>query len=515
MLNLAVILEDSAREAPDHIAIVAAGTRMTYRELDQAANRVAHLLRSLGLEPGDRVVMQCPNVPDFPVVYFGILKAGCVVVPVNVLLRSREIAYHLRDSNAKAFFAFEDPFGSDAWDAFAANESCERFFQLGTSTPGRGVSTALWSALDCHSPTFESASTAADDTAVILYTSGTTGQPKGAQLTHANMLQNAQVASRLFGSEDHDVYLAALPLFHVFGLTCQLNTALLGGASVVLQPRFEPGETLVLMLRERVTVFAGVPTMYLALLAHAARSDPSDLDQLARHLRMANSGGSALPLEVLRQFKDRFGVQILEGYGLSETSPIATFNRTDRPTKPGSVGLPIWGVQVKVVDQDGHEVRDGELGEIVIRGHNVMKGYHDRPDETAAAMRGGWFHTGDIGRRDDDGYFYVVDRAKDMIIRGGYNIYPRELEEVLMTHPAVSMVAVVGVPHPTHGEEVKAFIVPSAGADTTEDALVQWCRANMAAYKYPRLLEFRESLPLSGTGKVLKRELISAAAERN
>jgi long-chain acyl-CoA synthetase len=263
-----------------------------------------------------------------------------------------------------------------------------------------------------------------------------------------------------------------------------------------------------LMEEENITIFCGVPTMYWALL-HYPRADQYDLQKIARTLRLAVSGGAAMPVEVMLAFNEKFNVKILEGYGLSETSPIATFTRLDREARPGSIGLPVWGVQVRLVDADDRDVATGEVGEIAIRGHNVMKGYYKRPDATAEAMRHGWFHTGDIGRRDEDGYLYIVDRVKDMIIRGGFNVYPREIEEVLMTHPAVSLAAVIGVPHERHGEEVKAFVILKGGATITEVELVAWSKQNMADYKYPRLIEFRTELPMTATGKVLKSELRS------
>jgi long-chain acyl-CoA synthetase len=321
------------------------------------------------------------------------------------------------------------------------------------------------------------------------------------------MTHNALLANRLFGLHPHDVHLLTLPLFHSFGQTVQLNAGFAAGATVVLLSRFDAATTLETMENERVTFFAGVPTMYHALL----NAPPGDYDvaAIAARMRIAVSGGAALPAELMRRFEERFGVPILEGYGLSETSPVATFNRVGRPRRAGSIGLPAWGVEVMIVRKDGSQAPDGEPGEIVIRGHNVMKGYFRRPQETAAAIDAqGWFRTGDIGVRDAGGYFYVVDRKKDMIIRGGFNVYPRELEEVLLTHPEVSLAAVAGVPHPSHGEEVKAFVVRAAGSALTEADLVAWCKRNMAAYEYPRIVEFRDQLPMTATGKILKRELV-------
>jgi long-chain acyl-CoA synthetase len=496
MLNLAIVLEGTARELPDRPAVRQGNTTLTYSQLDAASSRVANALISAGLVKGDRIAVSCPNVPYFPIVYFGILKAGGVVVPLNILLTEREIAYHLADSGAKAYFCFEGtadlPIGRAGAAAFDATESCEHFILLADKTFAEFIHR--------QPATCRAANTEATDAAVILYTSGTTGRAKGAQLTHSNMVQNAQLAGRLFGTHPHDVHLIALPLFHSFGQSVQMNAGLANGATLVLMPRFSAEAALTLMDKHQVTFFAGVPTMYHALLG--SESDAG------LKLRVAVSGGAPLPGEIMRRFEERFAVPILEGYGLSETSPIATFNRVDRPRKEGSIGLPVWGVEVDVVDKEGKPAPDGEPGEIVIRGHNVMKGYLGRPEATKAAIDDdGWFRTGDIGTRDADGYFYVVDRKKDMIIRGGFNVYPRELEEVLLTHPDVSLAAVIGVPHDVYGEEIKAFVVPAKAAKVTEQELIAWCRQVMAAYKYPRLLEFRASLPMTATGKVLKREL--------
>jgi long-chain acyl-CoA synthetase len=521
MLNLASVLEYSAAEYPDRIAVVAAGARLTYREVEEQASRVASALIDRGISAGDRIALSCPNLPAFPVIYYGILKAGGVVVPLNILLTEREIAYHLADSAAKAYFCFagsaELPVGAAGAAAFERTASCEHFVLITADPAAASSDVALQTLAEfTHRQTAECPArpAAETDTAVVLYTSGTTGQPKGAELTHSNMVHNALLGPRLFGAHPggHDVHLLALPLFHSFGQSVQMNAGFASGATLVLLPRFSPRDALRLMQAEGVTFFAGVPTMYHALLGHE-NADGYDLAAIAASLRVAVSGGAPLPGEVLRRFEQRFDVPIVEGYGLSETSPVATFNRVDRPRRPGSVGLPAWGVQVKLLAPDGTEALQGEAGEIAIRGHNVMKGYLGRPAETAAVLdAAGWFRTGDIGTRDDDGYLYIVDRKKDMIIRGGFNVYPRELEEVLLTHQDVSMAAVVGVPHASHGEEIKAFVVRAPGATVGEADLIAWCKQNMAAYKYPRIIEFRQALPMTATGKILKRELSAPAA---
>ncbi len=353
---------------------------------------------------------------------------------------------------------------------------------------------------------FDTVQCGPDDTAVVLYTSGTTGRPKGAMLTHSNLLMNAQLCVDLGEVRLEDVVLVALPLFHVFGQVVQMLAAFRKAATMVLAPRFEPGLCLSLMESEKVTLFSGVPTMLWALLTYPD-AEKHDLAAIASTLRQVTVGGASTPVEILRGFEKKFDVTVLEGYGLSETSPGVSFNQLDRERKVGSVGLPIWGVEVQVVDPHDNPVPVGEPGEVVVRGHCVMKGYLGRPEETAETLRGGWFHTGDIGRFDEDGYLYIVDRLKEMIIRGGFNVYPREVEELLVTHPEVSLAAVLGVPDEQYGEEIKAYIVPTAGAEPDPDAIVAWVRERLAGYKYPRIVELRESLPLGATGKILKRDL--------
>jgi long-chain acyl-CoA synthetase len=346
-----------------------------------------------------------------------------------------------------------------------------------------------------------------DDTAVILYTSGTTGQPKGAELTHANLARNTEVVrTDLLRLTAEDVVFGGLPLFHSFGQTCTLNAAVASGACLTLLPRFDPGRALQILAGHRATVFAAVPTMYAALLSHP---DRAAYDVSA--LRVCMSGGAAMPVEVLRAFEEAFGALVLEGYGLSETSPVASFNHPDRQRKPGSIGTPIRGVEMRVVDEQGAEVPQGEVGEIAIRGHNVMKGYWRRPEETARAIPDGWFRTGDIGRVDEDGYFAIVDRKKDLIIRGGYNVYPREIEEVLYEHQAVAEAAVIGLPHPELGEEVGAAVALKPGASVTAEALRDHVKSQVAAYKYPRRVWIVEALPKTATGKILKREIVPPA----
>ncbi len=516
--NLASLLEDTTAEHPEREAIVFGDTRLTYAQVNGAANQVANLLVERGIEPGDKVALSCANLPYFTIVYYGILKAGGAVVPLNVLLKGREVAYHLGDADAKAYFCFEGTpelaIGKEGYAGFQDAEACEQFFMItadpSADSPIEGTET-MASATGALSTSFDSVETDEDDTAVILYTSGTTGQPKGAELRHRNMRDNARSGEELFGAgttEKPDTYLCVLPLFHSFGQTVVQNGAFAFGGTVVMLPRFEADAALKLMAKEHVTFFAGVPTMYWGLLG-ALDDSGIDVKELAANLRVAAAGGSALPVEVHKGFAKRFGVTILEGYGLSETSPVASFSKFGEEPRVGSIGTPIPGVEMKLLKPDSWDEigDDDEIGEIAIKGHNIMKGYYGRQDATDESIQDGWFRSGDLGRKDDDGWYYIVDRSKDMIIRGGYNVYPREIEEVLLTHPAISLAAVIGVPHESHGEEIKAVVILEKDAEATEDEIVAWGKEQMASYKYPRMVEIVSDLPMTATGKILKREL--------
>jgi long-chain acyl-CoA synthetase len=491
-LNLASLLTESAERAAGDPAIRLGETELSYGELDDRSARLATLLSEKGIEPGDRIGVMLPNVPDFPVAYYGVLRAGAVVVPMNVLLKRREIAFYLEDSGAKLLLA---------WHGFAEEArtgAADASVELIEVEPA-----AFASMLAERGPTPGLVETAEDDTAVILYTSGTTGKPKGAELTHLNLFRNADVSSRTTCEiTQGDVVLGSLPLFHSFGQTVGMNASLKVGACLTLVPKFDPAEALETMQRDGVTHFYGVPTMFGALLHHPEREryDTSSL-------RTCVTGGASMPVEVLRGFEQAFGAVVLEGYGLSETSPVASSNHPDMERKPGSIGTPLEGVEMQVVDEDDNPVAQGEVGEIVIRGHNIMKGYWQRPDATAEAMRGGWFHSGDMARTDEDGYFYIVDRKKDLIIRGGYNVYPREVEEVLYEHPKIREAAVVGVPHDKWGEEIGAAIVLHDGEELPGEEISAYVKERIAAYKYPRLVWFIDDLPKGPTGKILKREI--------
>lgn len=504
-LNLATILRETTAKQPTEPAVRLGELAMSYAELHGLAQRFAGGLHGLGLRRGQHVALMLPNVPHFTIAYFGAHYAAAPVVPLNVLLTPDEIAYHLDDSDAVALVVWEG-FYEQARAGFDRVETCKHLIvakadRTDTTAPeGAQSMTAL---IAGATPVDDLPDTMPDDTAVILYTSGTTGRPKGAELTHFNLFYNADyVNSRLLAGPKKTA-LCVLPLFHSFGQTVIQNATLRGGGTLVLMPRFEPEAAFELMQRHRVNLFAGVPTMYFALLNHP-KADDYDLSSLSYCL----SGGAAMPVEVMRAFDAKYGVNILEGYGLSETSPVASFNVADRPKKPGSIGIPIDGVEFRLEADDGSIIAEsGRPGEIAIKGHNVMKGYYKRPEVNAQQIVAGWFKTGDIATRDDDGYYFIVDRKKDMIIRGGYNVYPREIEEVLYAHPAIAEAAVIGVPHDSHGEEVKAIVALKPGATATPEEIIAYCKEHLAAYKYPRIVEIRDALPKGPTGKILKREL--------
>jgi long-chain acyl-CoA synthetase len=487
-MNLADNLAESAREHADRVALKLDDAELTYSQLDGATAHVAGLLAAKGISPGDRVGVMLPNVPYFAVVYYGILRLGAVVVPMNVLLKRREVGFYLSDPGAKLLFAWHD-FGEAAQTG--ADEAEAECLLVKPGEFERLVGAA--------DPNTEVADREPDDTAVILYTSGTTGKPKGAELTHSNLIRNVETAVGLFDLGPEAVVLGALPLFHSFGQTCGLNACVKAGGTLTLIPRFDPCKALEIIERDHVTVFEGVPTMYAAML-----NDPDRDSHDVSCLTVCASGGASLPLEVLRGFEEAFDAKVLEGYGLSETSPIASFNHPDRERKPGSIGTPIAGVEMKLIDVD----EATGAGEIAIRGHNVMKGYWNQPDATADAIDAeGWFETGDVATVDEDGYFFIVDRKKDLIIRGGYNVYPREIEEVIYEHPAVREAAVIGVPHDQLGEEVGAAVALKEGAECSEDELREYVKEQVAAYKYPRKVWFVDELPKGPTGKILKREI--------
>ena len=493
MTNLATILMNSAGSYPDRTAVRLDERALSYRDLDELSARVASWLAGRGITPGDRVGLMAPNTLEFVELYYGILRAGAVVVPMNPLFKSREVSYHLSDSGAALAFAWHG----------VADQAAEGARSAGTDLVIIEPS-GLAETLARSDPVPAVADRAPSDTAVILYTSGTTGQPKGAELTHANLISNIEVTrTTLLNLRPADVLMGALPLFHSFGQTVGMGCAIATGGCLTLLPRFDPVRALEIIKRDQVTVLAGVPTMYTAIL-HSAGGSAGDVASL----RLCVSGGAAMPVELMRAFEKQFDCMILEGYGLSETSPVASFNHPDRDRKPGTIGQAIAGVEMRIQNDDGDPLPSGEIGEIAIRGDNVMKGYWRRPRDTEEAMEGGWFRTGDLGRVDAEGYFSIVDRKKDMIIRGGLNVYPREVEEVLYEHPAVAEAAVIGVPDQLLGEEVAAVVTLKPGASADPDQLREHVKRQLAAYKYPRHVWIVDELPYGGTGKILKRAIV-------
>jgi long-chain acyl-CoA synthetase len=494
-LNVATLLRESVATHPDQPCLLLDGISVTYSDVDRGSARAAAGLLAMGMARGDKVAVQLENSADFVFVYFGILRAGLTMVPLNPLLREQEVKHMMIDSGAKALITSSP----HVQEVARAAGGVPVFVRQGVEVP---IGCRDLATLYAEEPFDDIVPTSSEDTAVLLYTSGTTGRPKGAELTHLQLFLNANTSGALFGFGPDDVSLAVVPFFHVYGLSL-IGITVRYASTITVMPRFEAAAAVDVMERDRVTIMFGVPTMYHALL----QQDTSGRDLSA--FRLAVSGGAAIPGEILREVEERYGVLLLEGYGLSESCATATFNRSREDRRFLSIGRPIWGVEVRVVDEDGARLPRGaeHVGELVIRGHNVMKGYHNDPAATALAIRDGWLQSGDLGYEDDDGYLFIVDRKKDLVIRGGYNVYPREIEEVLYGHPEVSEAAVIGKPDDRLGEEVVAVVVVRAGAELTAEALVAYCRERLAAYKYPREIRFVDALPLGSTGKVLKKEL--------
>ncbi|MBW0117783.1 long-chain-fatty-acid--CoA ligase [Pseudonocardia abyssalis] len=493
MTNLAANLVQTAADHGDRPAVRLDDAVLTYSDLYSAAAGVAGMLTGRGINPGDRVGLVFPNVPAYPIVFYGALLAGATVVPMNPLLKAREVEYYLTDSGMSLVFGWDG--GGDAVAEAAKSVGIDSVIVGAMGPSAEQIGDA--------EPAPDVVDRADDDTAVILYTSGTTGQPKGAELTHHNLDTNCRTTvDALIQITPDDVIMGCLPLFHVFGLTCGLNASVVTGSCLTLIPRFDAGKALEVIERDKVTVFEGVPTMYAGILHHE-NADSADVSSL----RTCISGGSAMPVEIMKSFEEKLGCVILEGYGLSETSPVASFNQPGKERKPGSIGFEVPGCEMKVVDDDGNEVAEGEPGEIAIRGENVMKGYWGRPEATAESIPDGWFRTGDVATKDADGYYTIVDRKKDLIIRGGYNVYPREIEEALYEHPAVAEAAVIGIKHSDLGEEVGAAVSFKSGESAEPDELKAFVKERVAAYKYPRHVWVVEELPKGPTGKILRREV--------
>lgn len=508
--SLAQLIVEARKRWPDRIALVDEEQRITYRELAERVMACAGALAARGVRRGDRVGVMVPNTADFPTVYYGVLFLGATVVPIHLLLSSDEIAYILRDTEARVLVADVEVIGAAAPAATATGTPLYTVGDAGgAARPGADH---LMAGTPIHQPAGEIAMVEPQDTAVVLYTSGTTGAPKGAMLTHANLLWNAVISARdVVGLSARDRIFGSVPLFHSNGQTVVMNAAMCAGAAVVLMRRFDGAQALELIEREQVSVFVGVPTMYAALLA-AAGSDPRP-----PRLRLAVSGAAPLPTALIERFRTVFGTEIFEGYGLTEASPVVTFNQSVFGRRAGSIGHAIWGLDVEIaraeVEGRIELVASGDVGELVVRGHAVFAGYLNNPEATATAVNDGWLRTGDLATKDDEGFVRIVGRKKEMILRGGYNVYPQEVEEVLAGHPDIALVAVVGGPDPYYGEEVHAFVVLRGGPGSSSEAeMIEWAKARLARYKYPRHVHVKDSLPLGPSGKVMKRRLAEGLA---
>ena len=514
-LNIVSCLLDSAARFADRLAIVCEDRSFTFADLDRWTAQIAEVLLAQGLKKGDHVALLAPNVPEFTAVYYAVLRVGGVVVPINTLFLPNEIASLLEHSDAQ-FMVVWHSLAEKGADAFEQIDSCRKLFFVGTDRKtlppallpkSNGKSRLLLDELTVEMPgTVDCCQTSPDDSAVILYTSGTTGKSKGVELSQFNIYSNALYTTepRALDIQPTSVTVAVLPLFHTFGQTAIQNASIMSGAKMVMIPQFEPRRVLDEMGKNGATHIAAVPTMY-NLILQTQRRYRYDLASL----EVAVSGGASMPVSVFHEFAEVFGIKINEGYGLSETSPVACMTPVGNAlNKPGSIGPEFRGTQVRIVRDDGTFAEVEEVGELVIRGHNVMKGYYKDSVATAAAfLDGGWFRSGDIAKMDADRYFYIVDRAKDVIIRGGMNIYPREIEEVLHHHPAVSEAAVVGIPDKTLSENVVAFVTVVSGASVTTLELQKYCRDRLALYKCPKTIEFLEQMPKNSTGKIMKRTL--------
>jgi long-chain acyl-CoA synthetase len=504
-LNLVQKLSETAMNQPDDIAVFFEGERITYKTLDTLITKFASGLSKLGIQKGDNVALVVGNSPHFIISLYGALKVGASVIPINPLYTPDELLYILTNGDAKAVITLDLllPLVEKASQVLTKVEHyiiCET--KKGEEPVFSGEKLKSFTTIiGLGDHTFQQPEIDEEDIAVILYTSGTTGKPKGAMLTHKNMFSNASDVGEFLNITNKDRVIATLPMFHVFCLTVSLNGPLMAGGSVVVVPRFSPKEIFHIVKELGATVFAGVPTMYNFLYQYQ-EGNPEDL----KTLRVCVSGGSSLPVALLENFERKFNVQISEGYGLSEAAPVTCFNPLDRPRKAGSIGTNIKNVVNKVVNELGEEVSVGEVGELIVKGPNVMKGYYKMPEDTAKTLRDGWLYTGDLARVDEDGYFFIVDRKKEMIIVGGYNVYPREVEEVLYNHSEVVEVAVIGLPDANLGESVKAFVV-SKNPTLTEEELIEYCKAHLTKYKVPSSIEFIDELPKNSTGKILRRAL--------
>ncbi len=504
-MTLGDILVKGCREYPERVAFKFRDREWIYGDFEVQTNRVANGLKKLGIGRGDKVGLQMLNSPYFIISYFGIVKLGATVVPLNVMFKGEEVVYQLNDSNAAALITSPMfmPMISQIRERMATVKHVivEDLDQENTY-PGI---LSLKEMLEGEDDTLNLDYTVTDeDIAVFLYTSGTTGNPKGAMLTHDCLVANADQTRIATDSTGDDITLCVLPMFHSFAWTTCVTLPLLCGGKIIIHENFAPQAFLRTIVEENITIIAAVPTMYSVLL-----QVPEVNPEHYKKIRLAYSGGAALPVEVLKKFEAKYGIKVLEGYGLSECSPVCTVNPWRGVRKPGSIGIVLPGVECRIIDENGNDLPRNTPGELLFKGRNVMKGYYNLPEATAEALRDGWMHTGDIGYMDDDGYIYIVDRKKDLIIVGGLNVYPREVEEVLYSYPKVAEAAVIGVTNELRGEMVKAFITLKEGETASEREIIKYCQERLANYKLPKEVEFVAALPKTSTGKILKRALKS------
>ena len=505
--NLRALLEQRVSAAPDKLFLFseADGRQFTYAEFNAAVEHMVNVLAGHGVTKGDVVSLLLPNSAEYLIAYFACWKLGAIAGPVNSLLKTEEMAYVMGNSEAKAL-VYNSEFVGRMREVSLMVDTLEGIIELDNELVTSSTYVAFAEDLDRA----RNVPLGGDDEAIIIYTSGTTGKPKGCLLTHGNLIANARQISQWLGFTEQDRLLTVMPLFHMNAVSVTTMSALYAGASTVISPKFSASRFWKIISDYQVTSFGSVATMLSMLLSNYPDGVPDGLS--TDQLRFAMCGSAPVPAEVMKRFEETFNCLVIEGYGLSESTCRSTFNPPDKRRRPGSCGMPI-GNEMKVVDDDDNEVPDGQLGEIVLRGENILKGYHKNPEANGIAFRNGWFHTGDIGYRDAEGFYYIVDRKSDMIIRGGENIYPREIDEVLYQHPAVSAAAAIGVPDPLYGEEVAAFIVLKEGASATEEELINFCRTRLADYKCPKTLRLVDEIPKGPTGKLLKRELAKLAAD--
>jgi long-chain acyl-CoA synthetase len=497
-MNLGEFLTDTSTRIPDHPAIRYEGQAVTFSEMNRKVDAVAHGFKRLGIKPGDVCVQMMPSSLNWVLVYYALAKLGAFVVPVNFLFRKRELEYIFQDSGARAFIGQAD-YLSEAMPLLDSTEDVKIRIADGVNLPEGFIPL---NELFAGTEEFQTYPTQDDDPFAVIYTSGTTGEPKGAVLTHKSLMSDAIAVANVRHTESHDIVLNVLPLFHIYGMTHSLNISIYQGLTIRMWTSFEAEEVLSAIEEEESTILYAVPTMVNRLVEAATENTPR-----RSSLRFVISGGASLPVEVLHRFEKTYNTTIYESYGLTEFSPTCVENPFGRETRPGSIGLPIPPFKTRIVDKNDQDLSVGEVGELCIQGSAMMKEYLNKTEATARTLRGGWLHTGDLARMDEDGYIYIVDRKKDMIIRGGYNVYPREIEEVLYTHEAVFEAAVFGIPHDDLGEEIAAVIVLKPGTEATADELRQYVKSQVAPYKYPRVIKFFNELPKTAAGKILKRAI--------